>query len=121
MFADEPESVGGLDSGPSPYDFLAIALGACTSMTLRLYAGHKQLKLGRIRVDVSHAKIHAKDCEECTETERGGSGRIDRFERVISIEDEVSEELREKVVEIAGKCPVHRTLEAVAKIKTVVK
>lgn len=121
LFADEPESVGGLDSGPSPYDFLAIALGACTSMTLRLYAGHKQLKLGRIGVDVSHTKIHAKDCEECTETERGDSRKIDRFERVISIEGEVSEELREKIVEIAGKCPVHRTLETVAKIKTVVK
>ncbi len=121
LFADEPESVGGLDAGPSPYDFLAIALGACTSMTLRLYAGHKQLKLGRIGVDVSHTKIHAKDCEECTETERGDSRKIDRFERVISIEGEVSEELREKIVEIAGKCPVHRTLETVAKIETVVK
>ncbi|ASJ62164.1 OsmC family protein (plasmid) [Sinorhizobium meliloti] len=119
LFADEPESVGGLDSGPSPYDFLAIALGACTAMTLRLYAGHKQLKLGRIGVAVSHSKIHAKDCEECTELER--SGRIDRFERVISIDGEVSEELRGKIAEIADKCPVHRTLVAVAKISTTVK
>lgn len=121
LFADEPETVGGLDSGPSPYDFLSIALGACTSMTLRLYAEHKGLALGRIGVDVSHAKIHAKDCEECTEAERSGSARIDHFERVISVDGEVSEELRGKIVEIAGKCPVHRTLEAVAKIKTVVK
>ena len=121
LFADEPENVGGLDSGPSPYDFLAIALGACTSMTLRLYADHKKLPLGRIGVDVSHSKIHAKDCGECTELERGSGSRIDHFERVISIYGGVSDELRGKIVEIAGKCPVHRTLEAVAKIKTVVK
>lgn len=121
LFADEPESVGGLDSGPSPYDFLSIALGACTSMTLRLYADHKQLSLGRIGVNVSHAKIHAKDCEECTEQERSGSGRIDRFERVISIDGGVSEELRGKIAEIADKCPVHRTLEAVTRVRTTVK
>ncbi|MBB5535763.1 bifunctional alpha/beta hydrolase/OsmC family protein [Rhizobium giardinii] len=120
LFADEPETVGGLDSGPSPYDFLSIALGACTSMTLRLYADHKKLTLGRIGVDVSHTKIHAKDCEECTDQERSGSARIDQFERVISIDGEVSEELRGKIAEIAGKCPVHRTLESVAKIITVV-
>lgn len=120
LFADEPESVGGLDSGPSPYDFLSIALGACTSMTLRLYADHKKLTLGRIGVDVSHAKIHAKDCEECAESERSSGARIDRFERVIFVDGEVSDELRDKIAEIAGKCPVHRTLEAVAKIKTVV-
>ncbi|NRP70800.1 hypothetical protein ILFOPFJJ_01682 [Ensifer psoraleae] len=121
LFADEPENVGGLDSGPSPYDFLSIALGACTSMTLRLYADHKKLTLGRIGVDVSHAKIHARDCEECTEAERSGGARIDHFERVISVDGEVSEELRGKIAEIAGKCPVHRTLEAVARVKTIVK
>ncbi|PDT50986.1 MULTISPECIES: bifunctional alpha/beta hydrolase/OsmC family protein [Sinorhizobium] len=120
LFADEPKRVGGLDSGPSPYDFLSIALGACTSMTLRLYSDHKKLSLGRIGVDVSHAKIHAEDCEECTEKEIGG-GRIDQFERVISIDGGISEELRSRIEEIAGKCPVHRTLESIAKIKTVVK
>lgn len=82
---------------------------------------HKKLTFGRIGVDVSHAKIHASDCEECTESERSGGARIDHFERVISVDGEVSEELRDKIAEIAGKCPVHRTLEAVAKIKTVVK
>ncbi|MFA1678169.1 alpha/beta fold hydrolase [Rhizobium mongolense] len=121
LFADEPGNLGGLDSGPSPYDFLSIALGACTSMTLRIYTDHKKLTLGRIGVDVSHAKIHVKDCEDCTEAERRGSGRIDRFERVISIDGEVSGELRSKIAEIADKCPVHRTLEAMAKIKTIVK
>ncbi|ACP22906.1 hypothetical protein NGR_b14550 (plasmid) [Sinorhizobium fredii NGR234] len=121
LFVDEPEAAGGLDSGPSPYDFLSIALGACTSMTLRLYAEHKKLNLGRIGVDVSHAKIHAKDCEECTNSERSGDGRIDRFDRIISVGGEVSEELRGKIAEIADKCPVHRTLESVAKIRTIVK
>lgn len=121
LFADEPENVGGLDSGPSPYDFLSIALGACTSITLRQYADYKKLTLGRISIDVSHAKIHFKDCEECTELERSGSGRIDHFERIISVDGEVTEELRGKIAEIADKCPVHRTLEAVAKIRTVVK
>ncbi|TIX85030.1 MAG: osmotically inducible protein C, partial [Mesorhizobium sp.] len=101
--------------------FLSIALGACTSMTLRNYAEHKKLTLGRITVDVSLAKIHARDCEECTEPERGSGARIDRFERVISVEGEVSDELRAKIIEIAAKCPVHRTLETVAKVATVVR
>jgi putative redox protein len=121
LFADEPETAGGLDTGPSPYDFLSIALGACTSMTLRLYAEHKKLTLGSISVDVSHAKIHIRDCEECTELERGSGARIDRFERVISVDGDISDELRAKIVEIAAKCPVHRTLESVAKISTIVK
>jgi uncharacterized OsmC-like protein/pimeloyl-ACP methyl ester carboxylesterase len=121
LFADEPESVGGLDSGPSPYDFLSIALGACTSMTLRLYAEHKKLALGPIAVDVSHAKIHARDCAECTEAERGGNARIDRLERVISVDGDLPDKLREKLLELADRCPVHRTLEAGAKVKTVIK
>jgi len=121
LFADEPENVGGLDSGPSPYDFLSIALGACTSMTLRLYAEYKNLALGRISVDVSHAKIHARDCEESSQSERSVDARIDHFERVISVNGDVSEEFRSKIAEIAGKCPVHRTLETAAKIRTVVK
>lgn len=116
--ADEPASMGGLGSGPSPYDFLAIALGACTSMTLRMYAEHKQLALGRIRVDVAHAKVHAKDCAECTDEERAANARIDRFERVISVDGEVPDEVQAKLVEIAGKCPVHRTLEVGAKVVT---
>lgn len=121
LFTDEPVGVGGLDSGPSPYDFLSSALGACTSMTLRTYADRKGLALGRIGVDVSHAKIHARDCADCTDGERDGAGRIDRFERVISIDGEVTEELACKIAEIAGKCPVHRTLETGAKVSTLVK
>lgn len=121
LFADEPESSGGLDSGPSPYDFLSVALGACTAMTLRLYAERKKLELGRVSVDVAHAKVHAKDCEECADEERSGNARIDRFERVISVEGDLSDELGDKLVEIAQKCPVHRTLEGEAKIETTVE
>lgn len=120
LFTDEPRSFGGFDSGPSPYDYLSIALGACTSMTLRMYADRKKWPLGRISVDVSHTKVHAKDCAECTENEREGGGKIDRFERVISIEGDLAEDMREKLGEIADKCPVHRTLEAGAKVATIV-
>jgi len=121
LFADEPAAAGGLDSGPSPYDFLSIALGACTSMTLRMYADFKKVPLGRVSVDVSHAKIHSRDCADCTEEERGSGKRIDRFERVISIEGDLPPELAGKIEEIAGKCPVHRTLEGSSKVKTVVR
>lgn len=118
LFADEPESVGGLDTGPSPYDFLSAALGACTSMTLRMYADRKKLDLGRVTVDVSHAKVHAADCAECSDEEKAMGGRVDRFERVISVEGGIPEALRDKMVEIAGKCPVHRTLEHGSKVAT---
>lgn len=116
LAADEPKSFGGLDSGPSPYDFLGIALGACTAMTLRMYADRKGMELGRISVDVSHAKVHAQDCIDCGE---GRDGRIDRFERKIAVAGaELDDELRAKLVEIAGKCPVHRTLEASSAVAT---
>ena len=116
LFADEPQSVGGADTGPSPYDFLSIALGACTAMTLRLYAERKQLDLGRIQVDVSHQKLHVQDG-----VAGGGGGKIDVFHRVICVDTDLSDEMRAKVVEIAGKCPVHRTLEAGSKVETQVR
>ena len=115
LHADEPAEMGGLGSGPSPYDLLAAALGACTSMTLRMYAAHKKLELGRITVDISHDKVHAKDCADCAE---GREGRIDRFERTISIDGPVDPDLATRLVEIAGKCPVHRTLEASSAVTT---
>ncbi len=118
LFADEPKSFGGLDSGPSPYDLMAMALGACTSMTLRMYAGHKKIDLGRIEVTVDHAKVHAADCEECAAEIVAEGGRIDRFERTISIAGQADPELRDKVLEIADKCPVHRTLEKGAAVVT---
>jgi putative redox protein len=115
LLGDEPSSVGGDGTGPSPYDYLSIALGTCTSMTLRMYADYKKLQLGRVTVDVAHGKIHADDCKDCGE---GKTGKIDRFERTISVEGEISSELRGKLEEIAGRCPVHRTLEGESAVVT---
>jgi uncharacterized OsmC-like protein/pimeloyl-ACP methyl ester carboxylesterase len=114
MLGDEPASVGGGGTGPSPYELLSMALGACTAMTLRMYARHKKLALGRVSVAVEHGRVHAADCAECVARE----GRIDRFERVISVEGAVDAALADKLVEIAAKCPVHRTLEAEAVVVT---
>ena len=121
LFADEPQSVGGLDSGPTPYDFLAMGLGACTSMTLRIYAERKKIDLGRIEVEVGHAKVHADDCVDCAEDIVAAGGRIDRFERRIRIAGGADPELHDKILEIADKCPVHRTLEKGAAIVTRLK
>ncbi|KGF68222.1 osmotically inducible protein C [Hoeflea sp. BAL378] len=118
FMADEPVDVGGSDTGPSPYDLMAAALGACTAMTLRMYARLKKIELGLVSVTVRHNKVHAKDCLECTDEERAGGGKIDRFERVISIDGGAPAELAAKIAEIAGKCPVHRTLEQGAKVVT---
>jgi putative redox protein len=115
LFADEPVSAGGLDTGLSPYDFLGAALGACTSMTMRLYAERKKIPATRFAVRVSHGKVHAQDCSDCGE---GREGRIDRFERIVTIEGDVGEDDRRKLMEIADKCPVHRTLEANSAIVT---
>jgi len=117
LTADEPIAAGGLDSGPGPYDLLLAALGACTSMTLRLYAGHKNLPLARTSVTLSHSKIHAQDCEECETKE----GKIDRIERVLTLDGELSDEQRARLVEIADKCPVHRTLTSEVSIRTTEK
>lgn len=118
LLADEPESYGGNDTGPMPYDFLKMALGACKSMTLRMYARHKGLDLGRISVEVSHGKVAAEHCEDCGEVAAGRSGRIDRFECMIAIDGSVSPEVRSRLVEISQKCPVHKTLENSAAIVT---
>ncbi len=121
LLADEPRAVGGDDTGPSPYDYLSIALGACTAMTLRMYAAHKKLALGRVSVAVSHGKVPVEHCTDCGEAAEGRAGKIDRFERVISVEGEIDPALSDKLVEIAGKCPVHRTLEATAAVVTRIK
>jgi putative redox protein len=115
LFADEPESDGGLGSGPSPYDFLSVALGACTSMTVRLYAERQGWQLAPFTVAVTHGKVHAADCIGCAE---GASGKIDQFIRRITFEGHLDEVVKAKVLDIAGKCPVHRTLEARSAIVT---
>lgn len=118
LLADEPVSVGGLDSGPSPYDYLAVALGACTSMTLRMYARFKKLDIGAVSVTVLHEKIHATDCKSCAEDLMTAGGKVDQFERRISIEGDVDPAIHNKLLEIADKCPVHKTLEGKASILT---
>ncbi len=115
FFADEPVSVGGTDSGPSPYDFLSAALGACTAMTLRIYADFKSYDIGKLTVNVSHGKTHASDCADCVE---GKPTRVDHFERTILVAGEVSDEMSVKLLKIADKCPVHKTLEQSSVIAT---
>jgi uncharacterized OsmC-like protein/alpha-beta hydrolase superfamily lysophospholipase len=114
LLADEPVKDGGLDTGPGPYDLLLAALGACTSMTVRLYADHKQIPLKRTQVRLHHEKIYAKDCAECETKE----GKIDHIERAITFEGDLTAEQRARLMEIADKCPVHRTLKSEVDIKT---
>jgi putative redox protein len=106
--ADEPLEAGGLDTGLSPYDLLCASLGACTAMTLRLYADRKGIPLERVSVELKHEKIHAADCAECETRE----GKIDRIERVIALEGVLDPAQRQRLLEIADKCPVHRTLHS---------
>jgi putative redox protein len=106
LAADEPIEVGGTDTGPTPYDLLLAALGACTSMTLRIYANHKKLPLEGVRVRLRHGKIYAVDCANCETKE----GKLDRIEREIEVLGELTEAQRLRMLEIADRCPVHRTL-----------
>jgi uncharacterized OsmC-like protein len=112
--ADEPPDVGGLDSGLGPYELLLASLGACTAMTLRLYADRKHLPLERAQVRLRHSRIHAEDCAEC-ETK---SGMLDHIERVITLEGDLNDDQRSQLMEIANKCPVHRTLKSEIDIRT---
>ncbi|HYJ05370.1 MAG TPA: OsmC family protein [Chthoniobacterales bacterium] len=112
--ADEPVSYGGGDAAPGPYDYLLIALGACTSMTVGLYARRKKLPLENIIVSLRHSRIHARDCEECETKE----GMLDRIDMAIELTGSLTPEQQAKLMEIAGKCPVHRTLKSEIDIRT---
>lgn len=114
LLADEPVAAGGDDTGPGPYDLLLAGLGACTSMTMRLYADRKSLPLERTTVRLRHSKIYAKDCSEC-ETK---DGMLDQIERVIEMDGALTAEQRQRLMEIADKCPVHRTLTSEIRILT---
>ncbi len=114
IVADEPKSVGGTNLGPTPYDLLTASLGACTSMTLRMYADRKQWPLEAVTVDLKYRKMHARDCERC-ETEEG---KIDHIERVIALEGDLDQEQKKRLMEIADRCPVHRTLHSEIHVET---
>ena len=112
--ADEPERIGGEDAGPSPYDMLLGALGACTTMTLQMYARRKNWPLEHVKVHLTHERLYAKDCAECEQTE----GKVERITRTISLDGPLDDAQRARIIEIADRCPVHRTLEGKPTIVT---
>ncbi|MCW5689463.1 MAG: OsmC family protein [Pseudolabrys sp.] len=107
--ADEPETLGGRDTGPSPYEYVLAALGACTAMTLRMYAAHKNWPLAKTSVSLQHEKVPAPD----------GAGKIDRFTRTIALEGALSDEQRQRLLEIAEKCPVSQTLQRPSLVRSI--
>ena len=114
LTGDEPVSSGGNDEGPSPYDFLMAALGTCTSMTLRMYAELKKIPLEKVIVRLTHEKIYAQNCKDC----ENNNSKIDHIDRIIELQGTLTEEQRKKLLEIANKCPVHRTLTSETMITT---
>ena len=115
LLVDEPAAYGGTDTGPTPYDLIAAALGACTSVTLRMYADRKDWPLEEIAVRITHSKVHAVDEEQC---ETSATARLDLLEREIDLVGALSDEQRARLLEIADRCPVHRTLSAGVHVKT---
>jgi len=113
LVADEPRPIGD-DAGPTPYDLLLAGLGACTSMTVRMYADHKGWPLDRVQVTLRHSRIHAKDCEDC-ETR---VGLIDHIDRDIELSGDLDDSQRQRLLQIAERCPVHRTLTSEVRISS---
>lgn len=118
LLADESEEVKGDDFGPSPYQILSAALGACTAMTLQMYARRKGWDLKEVKVHLDHGKRYVDDCMTCGESKEG---RLDHFDRIIELEGDLNEEQKTRLMEIADRCPVHRTLESEIRIQTVLK
>lgn len=112
--SDEPVDLGGTDAGPTPYDLLCAALGSCTSMTLAMYARRKGWPLERVEVRIAHGRIHAADCADCETRE----GKLDELRRELVLVGPLSDEQRARLVEIADRCPVHRTLTSEIVIRT---
>jgi putative redox protein len=114
LTADESIENGGTDAGPSPYEFLLTALGTCTSMTLRVYADFKKIPLTKVTVKLKHEKVYAQDCQNC----ESSNSKIDHIDRKIELSGDLTQEQRNKLLEIANKCPVHRTLTSEIDITT---
>ncbi len=114
LLADEPRRLGGTDTGPTPYDYLLAGLGACTTMTLRMYAQRKKFPLDKVSVRLSHERVHAEDCTDCAT----GEGQVAEIQRVIRLQGDLSVDQRDRLLEIADRCPVHRTLEHEIKVRS---
>ena len=114
LVVDEPIAVGGTDGGPTPYEMLLAGLGACTAMTLRLYADRRKWPLERARISLRHRKVHAQDCADCDRKPT----RMDLVERIITLDGALTDEQRAKLLEIAERCPVHQTLQGKIQVNT---